>query len=98
VTAFAITVACIAFVLIAGMARNKPGRAVGDMFVLLIWLASIAVIDLVVSRFVDTGNTAMVAAAVVASAFALDALYGLMAPDRQRERNRMLRNLMRKRA
>ena len=97
-TAFAITVACIAFVLIAGMARNRPGRAVGDMFVLLIWLASIGVIDLVVSHFVDTGDTAMLAAAVVASLFALDALYGLMAPDRQRQRNRMLRDLMRRRA
>jgi hypothetical protein len=98
VTAFAITIACIAFVLIAGMARNRPGRAVGDMFMLLLWLACIGVIDLVVSRFIDTGDTAMLAAAVVASLYALDALYGLMAPDRQRERNRMLRNLMRRRA
>jgi CHASE2 domain-containing sensor protein len=98
VTAFVITIACIAFVLIAGMFRNRPGRAVGDMFVLLLWLACIGVIDLVVSRFVDTGNTAMFAAAVVASACALDALYGLMAPDRQRQRNRMLRDLMRRRA
>ena len=42
-TAFTIIVACIAFVLVAGIARNKPGRAVGDMFVLLVWLASIGI-------------------------------------------------------
>ena len=97
-TGFAIIVACIAFVLVAGIARNKPGRAVGDMFVLLVWLACIGIIDLVVSRFIDTGGTAMFVAAATASAFALDALYGMMAPDRQRQRNRMIRDLMRRRA
>ena len=40
----------------------------------------------------------MFAAAAFATAFALDALYGLMAPERQRQRNRMLRDLMRRRA
>ena len=97
-TAVAIIVACIAIVLVAGIARNRPGRAVGDMFVLLVWLASIGIINLVVSRFIDTGGTAMFVAAATASVFALDALYGLMAPDRQRQRNRMLRDLMRRRA
>ena len=97
-TGFAIIIACIAFVLAAGIARNKPGRAVGDMFVLLVWLACIGIIDLVVSRVIDTDGIAMFAAAAFATAFALDALYGLMAPDRQRQRNRMLRDLMRRRA
>ena len=97
-TAFAIIVACIAVVLIAGIVRNKPGRAVGDMFVLLVWLVSIALIDMVLSRFVDTGGTAMLAAAAISSLFALDALYAMMAPDRRRQWNRMLRGLMRRRA
>jgi len=97
VTAFTIIVACIAFVLVAGIVRDKPGRAVGDMFVLLVWLAGIGIVDLIVSRFMDTGGWAMFAAATLACAFALDALYGLMAPERQRERNRMLRDLMRRR-
>ena len=97
-TAFAIIVACIAFVLVAGIARNKPGRAVGDMFVLLVWLAGIAIIDLIASRFIDTGGMAMFTATALACIFAFDALYGLMAPERQRERNRMLRDLMRRRA
>jgi len=98
VTAFTIIVACLAFVLVAGIVRNKPGRAVGDMFVLLVWLASIALVDLVASRFIDTGGTAMFAAAAISSVFALDALHALMAPDRRRQRNRMLRALMRRRA
>ena len=97
-TGFTIIVACIAFVLVAGIVRDKPGRAVGDMFVLLVWLAGIAMIDLVASRFIDTGDMAMFAATGLACVFAFDALYGLMAPERQRERNRMLRNLMRRRA
>jgi hypothetical protein len=98
VIAFTIIVASIAFVLVAGIVRNKPGRAVGDMFVLFVWLACIGVIDLVLSRFIDTGATAMFAAAAISSIYALDALYGMMAPQRQRQRNRILRDLMRRRA
>jgi hypothetical protein len=36
-------------------------------------------------------------AAVIAVGFALDALYGLMAPERQRRRDRRLGELMRRR-
>ena len=97
-TGFTIIVACIAFVLVAGIARNKPGRAVGDMFVLVVWLSLIGVAELILGRFFDTGNTALFAAVAVSAAYAIDALYGMMAPQRQRQRNRMLRDLMRRRA
>jgi hypothetical protein len=46
-------------------------------------------------RFVDTGGVASTLAAILAIGFAIDALYGLMAPERQRRRDRRLAKLMR---
>jgi hypothetical protein len=50
----------------------------------------------VLSQFIDTGHAASVVAVFCAGALALDALYGLMAPERQKRRDRMLRRLMKR--
>jgi hypothetical protein len=42
--------------------------------------------------------TGSVVAVACAAALALDALYGLMAPERQKQRDKMLRRLMKRRA
>jgi len=46
----------------------------------------------------DTGDAAKSVAIAFAAGFALDALYGLMAPQRQRARDKKLRRLMKRRA
>jgi len=52
---------------------------------------------LLVSRFIDTGHVGELVALIIAAAFALDSLYGLMAPERQRRRDRRLRDIMQRR-
>ena len=89
---------CIAFMVAIGMVRGKPGRAVADTALLVILIGMIAIVDLVLSQFVDTGNAASFVAVVCAAALALDAVYGLMAPERQKQRDKMLRRLMKRRA
>src|SRR3569832_1061130 len=56
------------------------------------------VLDLVLGFFVDTGNAANLVAIAAAAALALDSLYGLMAPERQKQRDKRLRRLMKRRA
>ncbi len=97
-TAFAIIVACIAFILVAGAARGQPGRGVADTAILVFLLGIVAVIDLVLRQLFDPGNAGSAVAIALAGAFALDALYGLMAPERQRLRDKKLRRLMKRRA
>ena len=96
-TAFWLIVGCLGFMLIAGTFRRRPGVAVADATMLVILLGIIGLADLILSRFLDTGNTGWTLAAILAFAFAFDALYGLMAPDRQRRRDQKLRSLMRRR-
>jgi hypothetical protein len=88
---------CIAFVIIAGAARGRPGVGIADASLLVFLLGLIAVAELVLARFFDTGDIAWTVAALLAFGFALDALYGLMAPERQRRRDRKLRALMQRR-
>ena len=95
-TALSIILVCVAFVLIAGTFRSRPGVGVADTALLVILLGLIAVADLVLGRFVDTGGIAWTLAAILAIGFAIDALYGLMAPERQRRRDRRLAELMRR--
>ena len=87
-------IACMAFVIIAGALRRRAGDALGDITVLVILFGVIAVVNLIASRFVHTGDIGITVAAVLASGFALNSLYGLMAPERQRRRDRKLRALM----
>ena len=96
-SALTIILICVAFVLIAGTFRRRPGVAVADTALLVILLGLIGIADLVLRRFVDTGGVAWTLAALLAVGFALDALYGLMAPERQRRRDRRLGELMRRR-
>jgi hypothetical protein len=98
VTALVIIIACIAFVLVAGVARGNPGRGVGDTTLLVMLLGLTAMVGLLLSLFIDVGRIATVVAVAFAVGFAFDALYGLMAPERQRRRDRQLRRLMRRRA
>lgn len=93
-TAFAIILICVAFVLVTGTFRSRPGIAVADTALLVILLGMIGIADLVLGRFVDTGDIGWTLAALLAFGFALDALYGLMAPERRRRRDRRLRALM----
>lgn len=97
-TAFAIIIGCIAFMLIAASVRGNPGRAVADTALLVILFGIIMIVDFIVGRFIDTGNAAKSAAIVIAAGFALDALYGLLAPERQKRRDKQLRRLMKRRA
>ena len=97
-TAFAIILACIAFMLVVASVRGNPGRAIADTALLVILLGIITIIDFAFSRFVDTGSAGNMVAIAFAGGFALDALYGLMAPERQRRRDKKLRRLMKRRA
>lgn len=95
-TAFWIIIGCIGFMIAAGIARRRPGLGIANTTVLVFLLGLITVSDLVLSRFIDTGDVAWTVAGLLAFGFALDALYGLMAPERQRRRDRRLRSLMRR--
>ena len=94
----AIILACIAFMLIAASRRGNPGRAVADTALLVILVGIITLLDFILSRFVDTGDAGEWIAVAFACDFALDALYGLLAPERQRRRDKKLRRLMKRRA
>ncbi len=89
-------IACMAFVIIAKSVRGRPGDALADIVVLVFLFAAIAIADLVASRFVYTRDIGLTVAAILAGGFALDAFYGLMAPERQHRRNRKLRSIMRR--
>ena len=97
-TAMWAIVACIAFMIVAGASRGKPGRGVADTALLVILFGIIAIVDFVIGRFVETGDSALILAVVLAAAFALDSLYGLLAPERQKRRDKQLRRLMKRRA
>jgi uncharacterized membrane protein YccC len=98
VTAFVLVLGCIAFMVVIGMVRGNPGRAVADTALLVILIGLIAVVDIVLSQFIDTRHAGSIVAVFCASVLALDALYGLMAPERQKQRDKMLRRLMKRRA
>jgi uncharacterized membrane protein YccC len=98
VTPFVLVLGCLAFMVVIGMVRGNPGRAVADTALLVILIGIIAIVDIVLSQFMDTGNAGSIVAVLCAAALALDALYGLMAPERQKRRDRMLRRLMKRRA
>jgi hypothetical protein len=88
--------ACTAFMIGLGIARGRPARALTNMVVLAFIFAALGVADLIASRFTYTGDTAAWVAAILAFGYALDALYGVMAPQRQRARDRKLRALLRR--
>jgi len=96
--AFAIVIACIAFMIVVASVRGNPGRAIADTALLVILLGLITVVDFIVSRFVDTRDAAKIVAITITAGFALDAFYGLLAPERQRARDKKLRRLMKRRA
>jgi hypothetical protein len=87
---------CIAFMIAVGVARRSPARALANLVVLGIAFAALGLADLVANRFAYTGDIALWLAAILAFGYALDALYGLMAPQRQRARDRKLRALLRR--
>ena len=95
-TALSAILVCVGFVLISGTFRRRPGVAVADTALLVILLAMIGIANLVLSRFIDTRGVAWTLAALLAFGFALDALYGLMAPERQRRRDQRLSEFMRR--
>ena len=97
-TAFAIIIACIAFMIIVASVRGNPGRAVADTALLVILIGIITIVDLIFGQFMDTGDAGKSVAIAFAAGFALDALYGLLAPERQRRRDKKLRRLMKRRA
>ena len=89
---------CVAIMFAAAMAGGKPGRAVADTTLLVILIGIIMIANLVLGMFVDTGDAADFAAVGCAAVLALDSVYGLMAPERQKQRDKMLRRLMKRRA
>jgi NADH:ubiquinone oxidoreductase subunit 5 (subunit L)/multisubunit Na+/H+ antiporter MnhA subunit len=98
VTAFLIITGCIGFMIAAGIARRRPGLGIANTTVLVFLIGLIALVDLVLSHVLDTGDIGWTVAGLLAFGFALDALYGLMAPERQRRRDQRLRSLMRRKA
>ena len=95
-TALWIILFCVGFVIVAGTFRRRPGVGVADAAVLVILLGIIGIIDMVLSSLVDTGGIGWTIAATLAFGFALNSLYGLMAPDRQRRRDQRLSDYMRR--
>ena len=77
---------------------RQSGRAVADTALLVMLFGIIAIVDFVLSQFIDTGMPPASSPSPSAAALALDALYGLMAPERQKQRDKMLRRLMKRRA
>jgi uncharacterized membrane protein YccC len=98
VTATILVLGCIAFMFAIYAARGNPGRAVADTTLLVLLIGIIALVDFVLGQFMDTGNAGSIVAVSCAAVLALDALYGLMAPERQKQRDKMLRRLMKRRA
>ena len=97
-TATVAILGCIAFMFAIYMVRGNPGLAVADTALIVMLIGIVAIVDLVLSQFIDTGDAASIVAVAAAALLALDALYGLMAPQRQKQRDKMLRRLMKRRA
>ena len=97
-TSFAIIIGCIAFMLVVSSVRGNPGRGVADTALLVGVFGIITLANFIIGQFMETGDAARYVALAIAGGFALDALYGLMAPDRQRARDKKLRRLMKRRA
>jgi hypothetical protein len=97
VTSFVLVLGCIAFMFVIYMVRGNPGRAVADTALLVMLIGIVAVVELILDYFIDTGNTGRIIVVASAAALALDALYGLMAPERQKQRDKKLRRLMKRR-
>jgi len=93
-----IILGCIVFMIIVASVRGNPGRAIADTTLLVMLVGIVAALDFVASRFIDTGHSASLVILLVAAGFALDSLYGLMAPERQKRRDKKLRRLMKRRA
>ena len=93
-----IILGCIATLFAVYAARGNPGRAVADTAILVILLGAITLVDLMLGQFMDTRDFGTTLAMLFAGAFALDAVYGLLAPERQRRRDKKLRRLMKRRA
>jgi len=89
---------CVAIMFAAAMASGKPGRAVADATLLVFLIGIITIANLVLGMFVDTGNAANFVAVGCAAVLAVDSVYGFMAPERQKQRDKMLRRLMKRRA
>jgi hypothetical protein len=98
VIALSIIVACIASMFAIQMVRGNPGRAVADTALLVIVIGLITLIEMVAGQFVETHDIGQMLAIAFAVGFLLDAVYGLLAPDRQRARDKKLRRLMKRRA
>ena len=97
-TTFAIIIGCIAFMIVVASVRGNPGRGVADAALLVILIGIITLADFILGRLMDTGDAGKSVAIAFAAGFALDALYGLLAPERQRARDKKLRRLMKRRA
>jgi uncharacterized membrane protein YccC len=96
-TTTVLVLGCIAFMFVIYGVRGNPGRAVADTALLVMLFGILAIADFVLGQFIDTGNAGSIVAVASAAALALDALYGLMAPERQKQRDKMLRRLMKRR-
>ena len=93
-----IIVACIATMFAIQMARGNPGRAVADTALLVIVIGLITLDEMVLGQFIETHEIGQMLAIGFAVGFLLDAVYGLLAPERQRARDKKLRRLMKRRA
>ena len=97
-TSVLLVLGCIAFMFVIYGVRGNPGRAVADTALLVMLIGIVTIVEIVLDRFLDTGNTGTIIVVACAAGLALDALYGLMAPERQKKRDKVLRRLMKRRA
>ena len=93
-----IIVACIATMFAIQMARGNPGRAVADTALLVIVIGLITLAEMIAGQFIETHDIGQMLAIGFAVGFLLDAVYGLLAPERQRARDKKLRRMMKRRA
>ena len=92
----AIIAACIATMFAIQMVRGNPGRAVADTALLVIVIGLITLVEMVAGQFTETHDIGQMLAIAFAVGFLVDAFYGLLAPERQRARDKKLRRLMKR--
>ena len=96
-TAFWFIVACLVAIAAIGAVRDQIGLAIADLTLLVGLFGLIALADLVISQFRDTGGYAWTVAGLLSLGFLVDSIYGLMAPERRRRRDKWLRSLRNRR-
>ena len=93
----AIVATCIAVMLVVGLVKRRTGAALFETALLLILLGLVAIVDIIFRSLFGPTDVGFIIAAAVAIGFALDAIHGLVSPERHQRREEQIRELMRRR-